>query len=148
MSLIPIQSVSDIITNSSTEVFVADITDVLLENIKEFSDKRDVILFKTYDDIFNYLESQSFYADDLEEYLRKYWENQNFCFDYGSVFLDQYTIDFFVEKVGKTIEQVWDFYKDVYKPLLGKAFYTYSDDCYTPDDIDIIESNFEFVTRH
>ena len=76
MSLIPIQSVSDIITNSSTEVFVADITDVLLENIKEFSDKRDVILFKTYDDIFNYLESQSFYADDLEEYLRRWLQER------------------------------------------------------------------------
>ena len=148
MSLIPIQSVSDVITNSSTEIFIADISNTLMENVKDFSDYGSIVFFKTYDDIYNYLDEHNFYVDDLEEILEKYWESKGFCFDFNSLFLDQYSLDFFVNKIGKSQEEVWNFYKDIYKPLLGKAFYSYEDDCWHPDDVYLIEDNFTFVTRH
>lgn len=112
--LVNIQSISDLITNSSSEVFVTD----SLSKI-ELLDKAGIeyIRFNTEEDIKNYILSN--YDDgvnDLDEVIdynpySEYWAIQELL-NYH------------------TKEEIWEFYKPCYIELLGKVFVNVDRDYY------------------
>lgn len=112
--LIEIQSVSDIITNSSSEVFITN-------------NKRDIeildqagisyVEFYTEEDIKNYLFGEDSYClDDLDEFVDynpfgNYWE---------------------LEELLKihTKDEIWEFFKPLYMCLLGNVYVNVDRDFY------------------
>ena len=107
--LVKIQSISDIITNSSSEVFVAKIN----EDFKEF--------FKGCENLFDAV----FYTiEDVKEFCCK--SNTYILSDLFDEVLDRnplgdYNIMDMMEDLGKTKEEVFDFFRKCYEPLVGYA---------------------------
>ena len=96
-----IQSFSDIITNSSSEVFVSSSSDELLQALKELN--------IDYDCYHN------------EEELRKAVEENSWDFD-EIVEFNPYREWWFDEiKSRKTCDEVWNFFKSFYMDLIGKV---------------------------
>lgn len=95
-----VQSFSDIITNSSSEVFVSTSSDELLQALKELN--------IDYDCYHN------------EEELRKAVEENSWDFD-DIVGFNPYREWWFDDiKSRKTCDELWDFFKVFYMDLIGK----------------------------
>ena len=95
-----VQSFSDIITNSSSEVFVSSSSDELLQALKELN-----IDYDCYHD---------------EEELRKAVEENSWDFD-EIVEFNPYREWWFDDiKSRKTCDELWDFFKIFYTDLIGK----------------------------
>lgn len=95
-----IQSFSDIITNSSSEVFISASSDELLQALKELN--------IDYDCYHN------------EEELRKAVEENSWDFD-EIVDFNPYREWWFADiKSRKTCDELWDFFKIFYIDLIGK----------------------------
>ena len=95
-----IQSFSDIITNSSSEVFVSSSSDELLQALKELN--------IDYDCYHN------------EEELRKAVEENYWDFD-EVVEFNPYGEWWFADiKARKTCDELWEFFKSFYIDLIGK----------------------------
>lgn len=132
--LINIQSQSDIITNSSTEVFILNNENSAVEElIKELLPRCAdwVRLFQTEDDVKKYLlenfDSYSTELEDLGEFLdfnplSPLTDSWNFAPDK-------------MEQYGFTKEKLIDFFFEPYRELIGKAILSFADDCGVPDEI-------------
>lgn len=110
MKRIKIQSVSDIITNSSSEVFVKKIDEfgILDEILEAVGVKDDFIYFRTEEDIENWF--MSIKDEDI------YWDGENYeileeAGVYGDICEERYdeTTDEFVKKLSK--EEQWEIAK-------------------------------------
>lgn len=112
--LISIQSISDIITNSSSEVFLTDSKPTI-----ELLDKAgiDYFRFDTEEDIKNFV---------FGEYSYQLYE-MNEVLDYNPFYED-----WNIEELLKyhTKEEIWEFYKPCYRELLGKVFVNVDRDYY------------------
>lgn len=111
---VDIQSVNDIITNSSSEVFLTDSKSKI-----ELLDKAGIeyIKFDTEEDIKNYVLSEdNYYLAELDEIVER-----NPLGDY-----------FFIKDLLKyhTEDEIWEFYKPFYLVLLGKAYVNVDRDYY------------------
>lgn len=111
---VDIQSVNDIITNSSSEVFLTDSKSKI-----ELLDKAGIeyIKFDTEEDIKNYVLSEdNYYLAELDEIVER-----NPLGDY-----------FFIKDLLKyhTENEIWEFYKPFYLVLLGKAYVNVDRDYY------------------
>lgn len=110
--MLNIQSISDIITNSSSEVFITDNKSTI-----ELLDRAGIeyIKFDTEEDIKNYILS------DYNSYLF------NDILDYNP-----YSEEWEIEELLKyhTKEEIWEFYKPCYQELLGKVFVNVDRDYY------------------
>ena len=115
--LVKIQSISDVITNSSSEVYLIAATEKFKEAFKGFENCFDAI-FLTEEDIKKYL---------IEKDI---WEIES---DLGNIDiidhnpLANYELMDTLEDIGKTKEEIIDFFFPVYKPLLGYAIWTQED---------------------
>lgn len=117
--LIKIKSVTDVITNSSTEVFLLKNDDAF----KEFN---------------NSLESlKADYIFDSEERLKEYFSDayNSACYeyDYLSSFLDSNPlanydfVNIVKNELKKPFDETWEFVKSCYLPLIGYALFTIED---------------------
>ena len=115
--LVKIQSISDVITNSSSEVYLIAATEKFKEAFKGFENCFDVI-FLTEEDIKKYL---------IEKNI---WEIES-DLDYVDIIDHNPLADFnlmdSLENIGKTKEEIVEFFFPVYKPLLGYAIWTQED---------------------
>lgn len=108
--LIPIQSVSDIITNSSSECFmcagIQDYIDILNKIGLHY------IHFKTPEDVYNVLKENPWILDEYVD-------------------INVYTQHWLLEELKKyyTTEVIWDFFTPLYQNLIGKVV-VYSDCLY------------------
>lgn len=112
---VKIQSVSDVITNSSSEVFLTKIT----ENFKKAFTEDD----------HKYFDAIILNEDDLKKWIceKSYWELEELdeLVDYNPLF----NIYNDLEKCGKTIEEAFEFFKSCYTPLIGYAILVREDCC-------------------
>lgn len=109
MGLVKIQSISDIITNSSSEVFCIKTTENFQKAFKGFENLFDAI-FLTEEDIRKYLiESERWKIEcDLDEVV-----------DYNP--LGSWDLWNCIDSTGRTKEETVDFFLPAYKDLLGYA---------------------------
>ena len=115
--LVKIQSISDVITNSSSEVYLMATTEKFKEAFKGF-EKYFRAIFLTEEDIKKYL---------IEKDI---WEIES-DLDYVDIIDHNPLADFnlmdALENIGKTKEEIVEFFFPVYKPLLGHAIWTQED---------------------
>ena len=118
MGLVKIQSISDIITNSSSEVFCIKATENFQKAFKGFENLFDAI-FLTEEDIRKYLiESERWKIEsDLDEVV-----------DYNP--LGSWDLWNYVDSTGRTKEETVDFFLPAYKDLLGYAILKKEDNYY------------------
>ena len=138
--LIKIKSVTDVITNSSTEVF-------LLKNTNAFKELDVSLCSLKADYIFDSEEG-------LKEYLSDCYEGNSYKYEYLSNFLDSNPLanyDFICmarDNLKKSFDETWDFVKSCYLPLIGYAVITVEDN-YLSDlqslELDRIR---DFRTKH
>jgi len=107
-----IQSISDLITNSSSEVFLFNTSDDLKKFFKETQTGGNVIHFDTIEDVKRMMDK------DHE------WECEG-IFECGLVNTPSYwpTITSNLEKY-KTYDEIFDFFKYAFEPLVGKTLVT------------------------
>ena len=113
--LVKIQSVSDVITNSSSEVYCIKATETFKETFKG-SENLFSAIFLTEQDIKNYLLESDYW--EIESTLEDVLENNPL----GDSGLWDYA-----EDAGRTKEEVIDFFFPCYKCLLGYAIFTCED---------------------
>lgn len=132
--LFEIQSQSDIITNSSTEVFllsnengaVEELITAFLPNYHHW-----VTVFRTEEDVKKF----------LVEHFNSYDEEINSlseCLEFNPLLTinDAWNFDpVLMEKYGFTPEKVVDFFFEPYRELVGKAMLSFEDDCGVPEEI-------------
>ena len=101
--LIPIQSFSDIITNSSSEVYISEKNERLLKALNKY----DIFYYDFTDEsvLRDFVENQSYELDDIVKY------NPYADYDLRDGFKTYYTED-----------QIWEILKPFYKQLIGKIY--------------------------
>ena len=138
--LIKIKSVTDVITNSSTEVF-------LLKNTNAFKELNDSLRSLKADYIFDTEEA-------LKEYLSDCYEGNSYKYEYLSNFLDSnplanYDFIYMVrDNLKKSFDETWEFVKSCYLPLIGYAVITAEDDCLSDMQSMELDKICEFKTKH
>ena len=115
--LVKIQSISDVITNSSSEVYLIAATEKFKEAFKGFENYFDAI-FLTEEDIKKYLIEKNEW--DIESDL----DNIDII-DHNP--LANYELMDTLGDIGKTKEEIVEFFFPIYKPLLGYAIWTQED---------------------
>lgn len=113
MKLIPIQSVSDIITNSSSEVFMT-LDNEFNENFLK-SIGVDYVKFTCLDDVRKFIQENSAWALDSAIEHNPY-ADQDWFID----ILKQYHSE----------DMIWEFFKPMYAELVGKLFIKEHRDCF------------------
>ena len=118
--LVKIKSISDAITNSSTEVFLVKNDDKFKEFSKDFRYVLPCTVFAT--------------EEDVKKYFEEYYNYSSCCYDteWLSDFLDAnpFSNYEFIESckaMGKSYDEVWEFVKSCYLPMVGYLEYTYED---------------------
>lgn len=115
--LVKIQSISDIITNSSSEVYLMAVTEKFKETFKGFE---------------NYFSAIFLTEEDIKKYLieKDIWEIES-DLDYVDIInhnpLANFDLMDTLEDIGKTKEEIVEFFFPIYKPLLGYAIWTQED---------------------
>lgn len=138
--LIKIKSVTDVITNSSTEVF-------LLKNTNAFKELNDSLRSLKADYIFDTEET-------LKEYLSDCYEGNSYKYEYLSNFLDSnplanYDFIYMVrDNLKKSFDETWEFVKSCYLPLIGYAVITAEDDCLSDMQSMELDKICEFKSKH
>lgn len=101
--LIPVQTFSDIITNSSSEVYISEKNEKLIKTLKA----NDIYYYDFTDEavLRDFVENQFYELYDIVEY------NPYADFDLRDGFRKHYTED-----------QMWEILKPFYKQLLGKVY--------------------------
>ena len=115
--LVKIQSISDVITNSSSEVYLIAATEKFKEAFKGFENHFDAI-FLTEEDIRKYLIEKDIW--EIESDL----DNIDII-DHNP--LADYNLMDTLESIGKTKEEIVEFFFPIYKPLVGYAIWTQED---------------------
>ena len=120
-----IRSKSDVITNSSSEVFCFKIDSLEYKELKELIPEIEFTEFKTWDDIRNYVTSKEYWEWDLTKYAQcthgKGAVEPKFDFYGGYQYMD-FRDD--LRFAGKTDDEIWEFFKFGYENVLGLAYYT------------------------
>lgn len=117
--LIKIKSVTDVITNSSTEVF-------LLKNTNAFKELNDSLEWLKADYIFDSEEG-------LKEYLSDAYNGVCYKYDYLSSVLDSNPlanydfVNIVKDELKKSFDETWEFVKSCYLPLIGYVLFTIED---------------------
>ena len=115
--LVKIQSISDVITNSSSEVYLIAATEKFKEAFKGFENYFNAI-FLTEEDIKKYLIEKDIW--EIESDL----DNIDII-DHNP--LADYNLMDTLNSIGKTKEEIVEFFFPIYKPLLGYAIWTQED---------------------
>lgn len=133
LKILNIQSISDIITNSSSEVFVMNSNnDALKELIEKIGNESDYYLYQltTEDDVKNFLIDLCVNRTYFFEYIDGFIDNnilKNIFYDswndYTKIFIDN----------GISIESIVNLFFPLYKNLVGKVILKFDDDCSFPD---------------
>ena len=138
--LIKIKSITDVITNSSTEVFLLKNNDVF----KEFNNSLELL---KADYIFDSEEG-------LKEYLSDAYNGVCYKYDYLSSFLDSNPlanydfVNIVKDELKKPFDETWNFVKSCYLPLIGYAVITVEDNYLS--DLQSLEFDriCDFRTKH
>ena len=138
--LLKIKSITDVITNSSTEVF-------LLKNTNAFKELNDSLRSLRADYIFDTEET-------LKEYLSDCYEGNSYKYEYLSNFLDSNPlanydfVNIVKDELKKSFDETWNFVKSCYLPLMGYAVITVEDNYLS--DLQSLEFDRirDFRTKH
>ena len=138
--LIKIKSVTDVITNSSTEVF-------LLKNTNAFKELNDSLCSLKADYIFDSEER-------LKEYLSDAYNGACYKYDYLSSFLDSNPlanydfVNIVKNELKKSFDETWEFVKSCYLPLIGYVLFSIEDNYIS--DLQSLEFDRirDFRTKH
>lgn len=145
-----IKSITDVITNSSTEVFVTtNVTDELKNSINDFKYLHIKIL-DTEDKV------KKFLKEIFETYDDSRWEimynliSKEFDYDYiPDSFALYCNIRFLIFDLDKSFDEIYNLYKTYFNKLIGTA-YTSFEDNYWYDEYEISKLNelgFTYVDR-
>ena len=156
MNLRLISSVSNVITNSSTQVFFIDVNDKIRELIQNGS-LRYVLYVKDKEDFKRLVQE---YEDNkkknpnFDNYIFSFlnhilYEETNIDYDYDNHLVSWEnspgdTWEFLNEKCGKSYSEILEFIWPLIEDAFGegeKGFYEYGDDCGFPRDAEILEEN-------
>jgi hypothetical protein len=136
--ILNIQSVSDIITNSSSEVFVINAENSAVKEFINTIGERDksyyLDIFETEDDVKKFLVNNIFHYDvlsDIDGFIEK--NVLKTIADY------HYPLSNLEEK-GVSIEKMVEIFLPLYSCLVGKVVLNFEDDCGYPSWIDDIIS--------
>lgn len=138
--LIKIKSVTDVITNSSTEVF-------LLKNDEAFKEFNNSLQLLNADYILDNEES-------LKTYLSDCYKGDEYAYQYLSSFLDanplaDYEFIMMVrDTLKKTFDETWEFVKSCYLPLIGYAIFMVEDDCLSDSQFLELQRICDFKSKH
>lgn len=131
-----ITSYSNVITNSSTQVFFLDITENLINLLKDNKMIDEVIIINNKEDVIMAIETY-----ELEQSTRSYGSSSylifevlyNVCPDMYGIFSEYGKGEIWeaLNKAGRTDREIIDFIWPVISEVSGKLFYSFLDDCGT-----------------
>ncbi len=119
--MIHIQSISDIITNSSSEVFLYKIDDEYNQWVNDFNVEPN-IEFRNLEEIHKSLLDEMNLNDPYNE-----MSFNSACKSLGVLSAKDYSQLVEAFKGIKTEKEIWDFLNPIYKKLIGTAIVTFSD---------------------
>lgn len=138
--LLKVKSITDVITNSSTEVFLLKNDDVF----KEFNNSLET-LYADY--IFDTEEK-------VKEYLSESYKGNSYRYEYLSEFLETNPlanydfIDMVKDELKKTYDETWEFVKSCYLPLVGYALIMVEDNCLSSSQTLELDKIYNFKAKH
>ena len=138
--LIKIKSITDVITNSSTEVFLLKNNDVF----KEFNNSLELL---KADYIFDSEEG-------LKEYLSDCYEGNSYKYEYLSNFLDSNPlanydfVNIVKNELKKSFDETWEFVKSCYLPLIGYAVISVEDNYLSDSESLELDKIWEFKSKY
>ena len=127
-----IKSKSDVITNSSNEVFCFKM-DEDYEELKREIPEIVFTEFKTWDDIRKYVTDENYWEWDLTRWAQ--CEHGEGAVEPKHDFYGGYENREFIDALknsGKTDDEIWDFFKIGYENILGLAYYVIGEGSFRP----------------
>lgn len=134
-----IKSIIDVITNSSTEVFLMKRDKKYFKLLKKYGVKDNFLHVDSEQELKELIllgikkcEESNNQWDDI------YWDICTFMDDvldlsewgsYGDTFLHQLGFWKALREAGRTDEEIIDFFMPVFKPLIGVSYFSFQDDC-------------------
>lgn len=128
-----IKSITDVITNSSTEVFLLhndEKTQEVLNKLRYV----DIITFKTEKDVKDFIQANLY---DLPN--RQYFPSSIVKVDP----LSEWSFVDMINEIGKSFDEMWEFVKSCYLPLIGYTYIECEDSCCGTEignELDILQS--------
>lgn len=118
-----IKSITDIITNSSSEVFCYKI-DQEYEDLKKAVPEMKFTEFRTLEDVRKFVTSKDYYGWDIISDSESQCNHGESCPepDYDFYSIDNEWLIDKLKKSGKTDDEIWDFFKVAYTDIPGYAF--------------------------
>lgn len=117
-----IKSITDVITNSSNEVFCYKIDSFEYKKFKELIPEVQFIEFKTWEDIRNYVTNKDYFEWDLTKWAQ--CTHGEGAIEPKNDFYGDYTRMQILKESGKTDDEIWEFFKSGYENILGLAYYS------------------------
>lgn len=135
--ILKIKSITDVITNSSTEVYMVRLTDTTEERLKSLS-SLGCHIFRTEEDVKNYFVSlfedvlNGNWNDDLYDILDSEFLQEEINCDISDI-VSYTSLQAILEKSGKTAEEVYDFFSFIFKAFVGYCYISFCNH-YVSDD--------------
>lgn len=135
--LLKIKSITDVITNSSTEVYMVRLTDTTEERLKPLSNL-GFHIFRTEKDVKDYFVPlfedvrKGSWNDDLYDILNSEFLQDEFNVDINDI-ISYTSLEVILQKSGKTAEEVYDFFSFIFKAFVGYCYISFCNH-YISDD--------------
>lgn len=134
-------SYSDVITNSSTQVFFLDIEEKLIKFLNDNNITKDVVIIRDKEDVIRAIEiyqkeeDEHGYGGDstIFEMMSHVNEWYDMYTEYGKG--DQWKR---LNEAGRTDREIVEFIWPLIKDITGKVFYSFADDCGTLSTAEIL----------
>lgn len=138
-----ITSYSDVITNSSTQVFFLDIEEKLINLLNENNITDKVIIINSKEDVIRAVEFYQKEEDSGGYGNSEIFNLINFVYEWYDMYTEYGKGDKWKElnDAGKTDREIIDFIWPLIDGVIGKVYYSFADDCGIPKEADILWEN-------
>lgn len=138
-----IVSYSDVITNSSTQVFFLDIEEKLINLLNENNITDKVIIINSKEDVIRAVEFYQKEEDSGGYGNSEIFNLINFVYEWYDMYTEYGKGDKWKElnDAGKTDREIIDFIWPLIDGVIGKVYYSFADDCGIPKEADILWEN-------
>lgn len=138
-----ITSYSDVITNSSTQVFFLDIEEKLINLLNENNITDKVIIINSKEDVIRAVEFYQKEEDSGGYGNSEIFNLINFVYEWYDMYTEYGKEDKWKElnDAGKTDREIIDFIWPLIDGVIGKVYYSFADDCGIPKEADILWEN-------
>ena len=144
-----ITSYSDVITNSSTQVFFLDIEEKLIKLLNDKGRTGEVVIINNKEDVIRAIELYQREIDNGEFGNNNIFSLLNYSLEWYDMYTEYGKGDYWLKlnENGRTDREIVEFIWPLVSDIAGKLYYSFQDDCGTSEIAEILWENGYYSER-